>query len=82
MLGLGDQPLPILFKELIWKEGIIITSRVSHGEFSEVLEHLEKGDLNPESLISGVFPGSEAQKAFELLQGEKNKYLKVLLDFR
>lgn len=82
VLGLGDQPLPILFKELIWKEGIIITSRVSHGEFSEVLEHLEKGDLNPEPLISGVFPGSEVQKAFELLQGEKNKYLKVLLDFR
>ena len=34
VLGLGDEPAPVVFKELIWKEGQIITSRVSHGEFT------------------------------------------------
>jgi threonine dehydrogenase-like Zn-dependent dehydrogenase len=82
VLGLGDEPLPVLFKELIWKEGVIITSRVSHGEFAEVLEHLGKGNLNPESLISDIIPGSQVQRAFELVHNEKNRYLKVLLDFR
>ena len=35
VLGLSDHPAPIVFKELIWKEAQIITSRVSDGEFTE-----------------------------------------------
>lgn len=81
VLGLGDDPSPVVFKELIWKEAQIITSRVSDGEFSEVLEHLKAGSLKPEALISKVMHGAEIQKAFTLLQHEKEKYLKVLLDF-
>ncbi|MBW6534053.1 MAG: alcohol dehydrogenase catalytic domain-containing protein [Mariniphaga sp.] len=82
VLGLSDEPSPIVFKELIWKEAQIITSRVSDGEFTEVIEHLNAGNLKPDVLISKVMPGSEIQKAFEMLQKEKEKYLKVLLDFR
>ena len=82
VLGLSDEPAPVVFKELIWKEGQIITSRVSHGEFSEVLEHLNSGDLKPDALISKVMLGSQIQQAFELLQKEKENYLKVLLDFQ
>ncbi|MCA1760251.1 MAG: alcohol dehydrogenase catalytic domain-containing protein, partial [Bacteroidales bacterium] len=82
VLGLSDEPSPVVFKELIWKEAQIITSRVSDGEFTEVIEHLNAGNLKPDALISKVMPASEIQKAFELLQKEKEKYLKVLLDFR
>ena len=82
VLGLGDEPSPVVFKELIWKEAQIITSRVSDGEFTEVIEHLNAGNLKPDALISKIMPGSEIQKAFELVQKEKEKYLKVLLDFR
>ena len=82
VLGLSDEPSPVVFKELIWKEAQIITSRVSDGEFSEVIEHLNKGSLKPGALISKVMAGSEIQKAFELVQKEKEKYLKVLVDFR
>ncbi len=81
VLGLGDEPSPVVFKELIWKEGRLITSRVSHGEFAEVIDHLNSGNLKPEALISKVMPGYEIQKAFEILQNEKEKYLKVLLGF-
>ena len=81
VLGLSDEPAPIVFKELIWKEAKIITSRVSDGEFSEVLAHLNAGNLKPDALISKVMPGAEVQEAFQLLQKEKEKYLKVLLDF-
>jgi threonine dehydrogenase-like Zn-dependent dehydrogenase len=82
VLGLSDEPAPVVFKELIWKEAKIITSRVSHGEFSEVIEHLNAGNLEPAALISKVMHGSQIQEAFELLQKEKEKYLKVLLDFQ
>ena len=81
VLGLGDDPSPVVFKELIWKEGQIITSRVTDGEFAEVIEHMNSGNLKPDALISKVMHGSEIQQAFELLQKEKGKYLKVLLDF-
>jgi threonine dehydrogenase-like Zn-dependent dehydrogenase len=81
VLGLGDHPSPVVFKELIWKEGQIITSRVSDGEFTEVIENLDAGKLKPEALISKIMHGSQIQKAFELVQKEKEKYLKVLLDF-
>jgi threonine dehydrogenase-like Zn-dependent dehydrogenase len=82
VLGLGDDPSPVLFKELIWKEGQIVTSRVSDGEFAEVMDHLNAGNLKPDALISKVMRGSEIQQAFELLQNEKEKYIKVLLDFQ
>lgn len=81
VLGLGDEPAGIVFKELIWKEARIISSRVSDGEFSEVLDHLKKGNLNPDALISKLMHGSKIQEAFELLQKEKSSYLKILLDF-
>lgn len=81
VLGLGDEPSPVVFKELIWKEGQIVTSRVSDGEFAEVIEHMNAGNLKPDALISKVMHGSDIQQAFELLRKEKEKYLKVLLDF-
>jgi len=80
-LGLSDEAAPIVFKELIWKEGKIVTSRVSHGEFAEAIDQLAKGNLNPDALISGIMPVEEIQKAFELLESNPEKYLKILIDF-
>jgi threonine dehydrogenase-like Zn-dependent dehydrogenase len=79
VLGLGDEPSPVIFKELIWKEAKIIASRVSHGEFAEVIENMDKGKLKPEVLISDVFRASEIQTAFELLENQPEKHLKILL---
>lgn len=80
VLGLSDEPAPIVFKEMIWKEAQIVSSRVSDGEFTEVLKNLDQGKLKPEALISKVMHGSQIQEAFTLIQNEKEKYLKVLLD--
>lgn len=81
VLGLSSEPSPLLMKELIWKEGIIMTSRVSHGEFSETIENLSLGTLKPEALITDVLHPSKAQHAFELLEKEPHKHLKILLKF-
>jgi len=80
-LGLSDEAAPIVFKELIWKEGKIVTSRVSHGEFAEAIDQLAKGNLNPDALISEIMPVEKIQKAFELLESNPEKYLKILIDF-
>lgn len=82
ILGLGNDPVPVLMKELIWKEGIIMTSRVSHGEFAETIENMEKGTLKPDALVSDILHPSEAQKAFGMLQNEPAAHLKILLKFQ
>jgi threonine dehydrogenase-like Zn-dependent dehydrogenase len=81
VLGLGDEPSPLVMKELIWKEAKIIASRVSHGEFAETIKQLDAGKLKPEILISDILPASETQQSFELLENEPDKHLKILLEF-
>ncbi|WP_346857551.1 alcohol dehydrogenase catalytic domain-containing protein [uncultured Draconibacterium sp.] len=81
VLGLGAEPTPVVFRELIWKEGILLTSRVSHGEFAEAIEHLKNGRLKPEALISKTLHGSETQKGFEILDKNPAENIKILLDF-
>jgi threonine dehydrogenase-like Zn-dependent dehydrogenase len=82
VLGLGNDPTPVLFKELIWKEAKIVSSRVSHGEFAEAIEHLQHGRLKPEALISQVLHGSQTQRGFELLDENPAENVKILLNFR
>jgi len=82
VLGLGDDPAPVVFKELIWKESTIIASRVSHGEFAEVIENMDKGHLKPDVLISDVFSANRIQEAFETLEKTPEKHLKILLSFQ
>jgi 2-desacetyl-2-hydroxyethyl bacteriochlorophyllide A dehydrogenase len=79
ILGLADHPSEILMKELIWKEAKIIASRVSHGEFSKVIEVLGNGTLNPDKMITGILDLKDAQKGFELLVKEPGRNLKILL---
>jgi threonine dehydrogenase-like Zn-dependent dehydrogenase len=80
VLGLSDEPSPVLMKELIWKEAKIISSRVSHGEFSETLSALEKGVLKPEVLITKQMQVPGLQEAFSILETEKKHHLKILME--
>ncbi|KKL26263.1 hypothetical protein LCGC14_2397020, partial [marine sediment metagenome] len=68
-------------KELIWKEAKIIASRVSHGEYPLIIENLAANLLNPDVLISAVFPAERIQEAFEAIEKDPAKYLKILLEF-
>lgn len=81
VLGLGNEPAPIVFKELIWKEGRIVSSRVSHGEYAETISNLEQGKLKPEALISRILPASQTQEAFKILDEDPANNIKILLDF-
>jgi threonine dehydrogenase-like Zn-dependent dehydrogenase len=81
VLGLSSEPSPIVMKELIWKEGIIMTSRVSHGEFAETIENMNRGTLKPEAIVTDILHPSRAQEAFEMLEKEPQKHLKIMLKF-
>jgi threonine dehydrogenase-like Zn-dependent dehydrogenase len=79
ILGLSDEVTPVLFKELIWKEAVLIASRVTQGEFAETIENLQKGTLKPDALISDVLTADRAQEAFKMLEAEPERHLKILL---
>jgi len=79
VLGLADDPVPLVMKELIWKEARIVASRVTHGEFKTTVCHLERGELHPDLLISAEMPASQAQEAFRMLDEHPEDHLKVLL---
>ncbi len=79
VLGLANDPAPLMMKELIWREAKIIASRVSHGEFKESIEHMAHGRLKPDIIVSAELPASETQRAFELLAAEPENYVKILL---
>ena len=81
VLGLTDDPAPIVFKELIWKEASIIASRVSHGEYPTIIDQFGKGLLKPEILITSIMPGEQIQEAFEKVEKDPGNYLKILLQF-
>jgi L-gulonate 5-dehydrogenase len=82
VLGLTDDPAPIVFKELIWKEASIIASRVSHGEYPTIIDQLSKEALKPEALITTIMPGEQIQEAFQKVEKDPGNYLKILLKFR
>ena len=79
VLSLADEAVPIILKELIWKEAKIVTSRVTHGEFRETINCLKEGILKPDILISKVFPLEDTGKAFTIIEKQPQNYLKVLL---
>jgi len=80
VLGLADDPVSLVMKKLIWKEAHLVTSRVSHGEFALTIDHLNRGLLKPDVLISATLKASQAQHAFDLVEQCPEKYLKVLLE--
>jgi len=81
VLGLSSAPTPIVMKELIWKERIIVTSRVSHGEFAETIENMNRGYLKPDAIVTDILHPSRTQEAFEMLENEPHKHLKIMLNF-
>jgi threonine dehydrogenase-like Zn-dependent dehydrogenase len=81
VLGLGNDTVPLLMKELIWKEARMIASRVSHGEFAEAIENLERNYLNPQVMITDILNPEEIQKGFEMLETDPENHLKIILRF-
>ena len=81
VLGLSDEPVNLVMKEIIWKEARLIASRVSHGEFKDAIHYMDAGSLNPEALISAELSGDQTQHAFEILEKDPGSYLKVILKF-
>src|SRR5262249_45240148 len=78
--GLGEDPTSVHFKTLVIKEAQIIASRVTLGEFPHAIRMLGKGLLHPELLITDQLPLRDVGAAFERLDAEDPKMIKMVLD--
>ena len=79
ILGLSGEPVDVVFKELIWREARLVTSRNSHGEFAESIKNLGLNTLMPDVMITEICKASESQHAFEKLESNPDKYLKIIM---
>jgi threonine dehydrogenase-like Zn-dependent dehydrogenase len=80
--GLGEQLTPVHFKTLVVKEGQIIATRVTAGEFPRAIRLLAKGLLHPERLITHEMNIRQVAAAFALVDREEPGVIKVALDMR
>lgn len=78
--GLGEEPTAVHFKSLVLKEAQIIASRVSLGEFPRAIRLLGKGLLHPDLLITDRLPMRDVGRAFQRLDAEDPRMIKMILD--
>jgi len=78
--GLGEELTPVHFKTLVLKEGQIIASRTTLGEFQRTIRLLAKGLLHPELLVTHQLPLREVSAAFDRLERDDPSTIKIVLD--
>jgi L-gulonate 5-dehydrogenase len=81
LLGFSAAPSPLSQQEVVRKELTIAGSRLNRRMLPRVVEWLSSGRLKPEDMITQVFDASDARAAFDLIEREPDKTLKVQLDF-
>ena len=78
--GLGDQLSAVHFKTLVLKEAHVIGSRVTLGEFSQAIRLLKKGLLHPELLVTNHMAMRDISAAFEKVDQQDPRTIKVVLN--
>ena len=79
IMGLGAEQMPVLWKEIAFKELEVIGSRVTQGDFPRALDLMAQGVFHPEELITAEFDLAQTGEAFELLEEKPSDYIKALI---
>jgi len=81
VLGFHPEPAKIPEVIVVKKELKIVGSRMNCRRFPLVIEWFEKGQVNPEPMISAVYPFEKIDTAFRDILEDPEKYLKVLITY-
>lgn len=81
LLGFSDAPSNLSQQEVVRKELTIVGSRLNRRLLPRVVEWLAEKRLDPQGMVTQVFPAADAQAAFDLIEKEPQRTLKVQLDF-
>jgi threonine dehydrogenase-like Zn-dependent dehydrogenase len=78
--GLDEQLSAVHFKTLVLKEAEIIASRVTRGEFPRAIRMMSRNLLHPGHLITNQMALRDIAAAFDQVDREDSRTLKVVLD--
>lgn len=81
VLGFGETPSQIAQLYITKNELDIRGSRLNAHRFPQVIEWFNKGEVNPEKLISHTFHFKEIEKALHLIETEPKSVCKAVLLF-
>ena len=81
VLGFHPEPAKIPEVMVVKKELKIVGSRMNCRRFPQVIEWVKKGLVDPEPLISAVYPFEKIDTAFQDILKGPEKFLKVLITY-
>lgn len=81
LLGFSATPSSLSQQEVVRKELTVVGSRLNRQLLPKVVEWLANKRLEPEAMITQVFAAVDAKAAFDLIEREPQRTLKVQLDF-
>ncbi len=81
LLGFSPAPCNISQQQIVAKELTLVGSRLNRGFIPQVVQWLAEGRLQPAEMITQTIPAAEARAAFDLVENEPQRTIKVHLDF-
>jgi L-gulonate 5-dehydrogenase len=79
VLGFNPDAAQIPELSLVRKELKVMGTRMNCKRFPEVIEWFDKGKVQPDTLLSAVYPFGEIQKAFEHIAADPENTLKIVV---
>lgn len=81
VMGYPNELSKISMYKITYKELDIIGSRIQYGQFENVINSVESGQLNLSKMISHRFNFNDIDKAFKLFDDKNNDIKKAVLIF-
>ncbi len=81
LLGFSSEPTPVVQQLIVSKELTLAGSRLNRRLLPQVVEWLEQGRLQPAAMITQTFAATDARAAFDLVENEPERTIKVQLAF-
>jgi L-gulonate 5-dehydrogenase len=81
LLGFSPVPCNISQQQVVAKELTLVGSRLNRRFIPQVVQWLADGKLQPADMITQTIPATDARAAFDLIENEPQRTIKVHLDF-
>ncbi len=81
LLGFSPAPCNVSQQEIACKQLPLVGSRLNRRFMPQALEWLAGVRLRPEGMITQTFPAQDARAAFDLVEREPQRTIKVQLAF-
>lgn len=81
VLGFSTEKMQVAPIEIMKRELDVLGTRLNNNRFPEAIEWLASGKIDPKRMITAVYPVEKAIEAFEFVDANPEKTLKVVLEF-